>query len=182
MICLQGDDSYISSLAAFFYPLYFSAIETWFLLLPLLVTQVGLAQTRPLMAFAPPRVADNLKAPEGQVVMLKALARGVQIYECKVKPDNPNQFEWILKAAQADLFDNKGKKIGKHYAGPTWEANDGSKVVGEVKARAKAPNPSAIPWLLLQAKSQAGDGMFSKVTYIQRVDTVAGIAPAQKCD
>jgi len=53
------------------------------------------------------------------------------------------------------------KKIGKHYAGPTWESNDGSKVVGEVKARDDGPAPTAIPWLLLSAKSTSGNGAFS---------------------
>jgi len=46
-----------------------------------------------------------------------------------------------------------GNKIAKHYAGTTWESNDGSKVVGEVKAKDNGPDPNAIPWLLLSAKS-----------------------------
>ena len=153
-----------------------------FLIFPLLMAPVMLAQTPPPRALtAPPVVPDNLKVPTGQVVQLEAQARGVQLYECKAVVARPSQFEWIFKAPQAILFDNKGNKIGQHFAGPTWEANDGSLVVGLVKASAK-PNPSAIPWLLLQAKSHKSNGTFSAVTYIQRVDTVAGVAPAQKCD
>lgn len=93
----------------------------------------------------PPTVPDNLKVPDGQVVLLKALGKGVQIYTCKAKTDDPSKFEWTFKAPEADLFNHKGEKIGKHYGGPTWEANDGSKVVGKVQARADAPDASAIP-------------------------------------
>jgi Protein of unknown function (DUF3455) len=130
----------------------------------------------------PPTVPDNLKVPDGQLVLLKALGKGVQIYTCKAKSDDPSKFDWTFKAPEADLFNHKGEKIGKHYGGPTWEANDGSKVVGEVKARANAPDASAIPWLLLSAQSHEGSGKFSTVTYLQRVNTVGGKAPTQGCD
>ncbi len=137
----------------------------------------------PLLAsLTPPKVPDSLKVPPGEVLRLRAQARGVQIYQCQSKADNPRQFEWTLKAPEADLFNDKNQKIGKHYPGPTWEANDGSKVVGQLKARANAPDNSAIPWLLLTAKSHEGNGIFSQITSIQRVDTVGGIAPATGCD
>ena len=80
------------------------------------------------------------------------------------------------------MFDRDGKVIGRHYAGPTWETNDGSKVVGELKAKADAKDTNAIPWLLLGTKQHEGAGVFSKVTYIHRLDTVGGKAPAQGCD
>ena len=79
-------------------------------------------------------------------------------------------------------LDEDGKKIAKHYAGPTWEANDGSKVVGEVLKKLDAKKPGAVPWLLLQAKTHEGTGTFARVTYIQRVDTEGGVAPAAGCD
>lgn len=130
----------------------------------------------------PPTVPDNLKAPQGEVLLLKSPAKGVQIYQCQSKADNPSQFEWTLKAPEAILFNDRGKKIGKHYAGPTWEANDGSMVVGQVKERANSPDKRAIPWLLLTAKSHQGNGVFSRVTSIQRVDTVGGKAPDNGCN
>ena len=76
----------------------------------------------------------------------------------------------------------KDKKIGKHYAGPTWESNDGSKVVGEVKANDDGPDATAIPWLLLSAKATSGQGVFSPVKSIQRLYTSGGKAPAAGCD
>jgi Protein of unknown function (DUF3455) len=128
-----------------------------------------------------PVVPDKLKPPATQTLTLETRARGVQIYECRASKDNPTRFEWVFIAPEAELFDSSGKKIGKHYAGPTWESNDGSKVVGEVKARDDGPDANAIPWLLLSAKSAAGTGQLSRTASIQRVQTVGGKAPADGC-
>ncbi len=129
-----------------------------------------------------PATPDAIAIPATQGVIVKALGKGVQIYVCKSKESAPTAFEWTLKAPEAELFDDAGKKIGKHYAGPTWEAADGSKVVGKLKAKVDAPEGSAIPWLLLNAQSNEGDGLFAKVRSIQRVATVGGKAPAGGCD
>jgi Protein of unknown function (DUF3455) len=129
----------------------------------------------------PPVVPENLRAPAGQVLLLEARAYGVQIYECNANKTNPVRFEWTFIAPEADLFDRAGRKIGKHYAGPTWELNDESVVQGEVKARDDGPDAGAIPWLLLQAKSTSGDGVFGPTQIIQRMQTVGGKAPAQGC-
>ena len=128
-----------------------------------------------------PEVPEALKVPATQVLSLETQAAGVQIYECKASKDDPTRFEWAFKAPEAELFDSAGKKIGRHYAGPTWESNDGSKVVGEVRARDNGPDPKAIPWLLLSAKSTSGSGVFSKTQSIQRLQTTGGIAPAEGC-
>jgi hypothetical protein len=132
--------------------------------------------------------------PEDQKVVLRAAASGVQIYTCAgkslrdadgdsaVKDSADVSFEWTLKAPEADLFDANGRAIGRHYAGPTWELMDGSEVVGKFKARADAPAPGAIAWLLLEAKSNAGRGVLAKVKSVQRVDTKGGEVPAGGCD
>jgi hypothetical protein len=116
------------------------------------------------------------------VLLCSAKATGVQIYECRAGKDDRTHYEWSFKAPEADLFDAKGEKLGRHYAGPTWEASDGSKVVGEVKGRCPASDANAIPWLLLNAKQHEGNGIFSHVTSIQRVETAGGKAPAGGCD
>jgi hypothetical protein len=126
-----------------------------------------------------PTVPPSLQAPAGSTLYLEALASGVQIYECTRKPDST--YEWTFKAPEATLTARSGQFLGKHYAGPTWEAVDGSTVVGEVKARAPAPSPSAIPWLLLTAKSNSGVGTFASAKVVQRVATVEGIAPTRGC-
>lgn len=121
--------------------------------------------------------------PEGQAKSLEVTtAEGaVQIYTCAPKKDNPDQFEWTLKAPEATLLDSKGYKVGKHYGGPTWEGNDGSKVIGIADKRQSKPAPNAIPWLFLPAKAE-GKGIFSGVEHIQRLHTEGGVAPATGCD
>jgi phosphoglycerol transferase MdoB-like AlkP superfamily enzyme len=119
------------------------------LLIILMIIIIGILVAFLRRPIPPPTVPEDLKVQDWQVVLLKALGRGVQIYTCKAKSDDPSKLEWTFKAPEADLFNHKGEKIGKHYAGHTWEANDGSKVVGEVKARADEPDASAIPWLLV---------------------------------
>ena len=125
-------------------------------------------------------VPESLRVPDGQALLLRAAARGAQIYTCKVKTAEPPAFEWALKAPEAELFDQSGARIGRHYAGPTWESADGSRVVGEVMQRSAVQG--AIPWLLLRAKSNEGAGLFASVKYVQRVDTVGGVAPSAGCD
>jgi hypothetical protein len=127
------------------------------------------------------KVPESLKVPANQVLALEAYASGVQIYECRAAEDDPLRYEWVFKAPEAELFDSAGKRIGRHYAGPTWESNDGSRVVGDVKARDNGPDPDAIPWLLLSAKSTSGTGVFSRTRSIQRMNTVGGKAPADGC-
>ncbi|MDZ8189172.1 MAG: DUF3455 domain-containing protein [Nostoc sp. ChiSLP02] len=126
------------------------------------------------------QVPKNLQVPPGQSLLLKASAKGSQIYVCKAKSDNPNSFEWTLKAPDAVLFNEQGQQIGKHYAGPTWELNDGTKVVAQAKAN--APQANTIPWLLLSERSHQGNGILNKVNWIQRLNTVGGKAPASGCD
>jgi len=128
----------------------------------------------------PTPVPDNLRVPEGQLLLLRTVARGAQIYTCQAKAAEPPAFEWVLKAPEADLFDPSGAKIGRHFAGPTWESVDGSRVVGEVIQR--SPVPGAIPWLLLRAKSSEGSGTLAGARYIQRLDTKGGVAPSSGCD
>ncbi len=140
------------------------------------------AVTTPGPAAAPSvQVPDALKVAPDRKLALEAHAKGVQIYQCKAKSDDPAKYEWALKAPEAELTGAGGAPVGKHYAGPTWESTDGSKVVGQVKARDPGPDASAIPWLLLEAKSTSGDGVLGRITAIQRVDTVGGKAPADGC-
>ena len=128
-----------------------------------------------------PAVPDNLKPPAAQTLKLETLAVGVQIYECQASKADPARYEWVFKAPEAALTDRAGKTLGKHYAGPTWEGNDGSKVAGAVKANSAGPDANAIPWLLLGSRSNSGSGMFGRTQSIQRVATVGGKAPASGC-
>jgi hypothetical protein len=126
---------------------------------------------------------DDLPAalkPAGISVFLEVPATGVQIYTCG--KSDAGAWTWVFKAPEAALFDTQKKQIGRHYAGPTWEALAGGKVVGAVKASAPAPEAGAIPWLLLDIKSSEGAGVFNQAKGILRVSTHGGVAPAQGCD
>ena len=135
-----------------------------------------------LAATAAAQISENLKPPATEVVLLKALGKGKQVYACKAKAGAQGQFEWVLDRPEAGLFGQDGAEIGKHYKGPTWEATDGSKVIGQVQQRADAPVSNAVPWLLLKAASNQGTGTFGRVTYIQRLDTAGGAPPVEGCD
>jgi hypothetical protein len=87
------------------------------------------------------RVPVKLMPPAGHVMLFKAKAVGAQIYVCKAKADDPDRFGWMLKAPDADLFDEASRKIGRHTAGPAWEASeDGGKVIGTLIEKTPAPN------------------------------------------
>ena len=123
-----------------------------------------------------------LKVQPGQVLTHVLKGTGVQIYVCRADQADPAKYQWEFKAPEAELTTSRGKLAGKHYAGPTWEAEDGSKVVARVIAGARNDDPNAIPWLLLSATSNSGPGIFAKTTGIQRLYTVSGKAPTEGCD
>ena len=89
-----------------------------------------------------------------------------------------NGTSWAFVEPVATLFSDADyhEKVGTHYLGPTWESNSGSKVVA-ARLTGCTPDPTAIPWLLLQTVSTDGPGIFGSVTYIQRVNTKGGLAP-----
>jgi hypothetical protein len=122
-----------------------------------------------------PEVPPSLKAPAGEKLVFQAHATGWQIYVCQAGADR--KLAWVLKGPEAELFDTTGVLIGQHSAGPLWKHNDGSQVTGKLVARQDAPEPDAIPWLLLQATSHTGTGILSSVTTIQRVHTKGGQPP-----
>jgi hypothetical protein len=126
-------------------------------------------------------VPAKLQPAAGQRAVATVPAVGVQIYECRAAKDKPGQYEWAFVAPEAELYDRKGGKLGRHYAGPHWEALDGSRIAATLVERAPAPAADAIPWLLLAARSAGPQGRFSAVTSIQRVNTVGGVAPASGC-
>jgi Protein of unknown function (DUF3455) len=128
-----------------------------------------------------PDVPDNLKAPQGEEVLLQTHATGFQIYVCQAGTDQ--KLAWTLKAPEAELFDAQGKIIGHHFAGPSWKLNDGSEATGKFAAKHDAPEPNAIPWLLVTVATHAGTGILTRATSIQRIHTKGGVAPeASSCD
>jgi hypothetical protein len=114
--------------------------------------------------------SQHLKVPAGHKVAFHAYAEGVQIWSW-------NGTSWVFQKPEAVLYAGASGIVGIHDGGPTWESKSGSYVVATVLDRA-TPNPDAIPWLLLGAVDSEGPGIFHLVTFIQRVNTTGGLAPA----
>lgn len=121
-----------------------------------------------------PTIPGNLKPAANETLALQARASGDQIYTC-------DGSAWVFTKPDAKLFTKSGKQIGSHFAGPTWEWSDGSRVTGKVVANA-TPDPDSIPWLLLTATDHQGDGVLRHVSSMQRLSTKGGKAPANGCD
>jgi hypothetical protein len=120
----------------------------------------------------PANLCESLQVPAGNEVAFHTYAVGVQVYRW-------NGTTWGFVGPVANLFadHNYRGQVGTHYGGPTWESNSGSKVVGRRVADC-SPSPNAIPWLRLEAVTTEGSGIFNGVTFVQRVNTTGGTAPA----
>ena len=129
-----------------------------------------------------PEVPAAIQVPEGNKVSFHAYAVGVQIYHATLSP--AGALVWTFTGPEAVLYDSDGNVVGIHYAsaaGPTrpaWETESGSLVIGAVVPPRVTVDSSAIPWLLLRAVTNSGPGVLDGTTYIQRVNTAGGLAPA----
>lgn len=135
-------------------------------------------------ALTAPEMPAAVAAPAGAQLFYRTFAQGAQIYTCTAPAAGATGGpSWVFKAPQATLYDDRCVEVGSHFVGPTWKiTKDGSQVVGKKVADAASPNAGAIPWLLLSGASTSGSGMFGAVTYVNRIDTVGGAAPASGCD
>jgi Protein of unknown function (DUF3455) len=126
---------------------------------------------------AEPEVPGTIAVEAGHKLFLVGHAVGVQIYSCNTTASG---FSWGFVAPRADLYDDNGKLIVTHFGGPTWQAKDGSAVVGQ-RVDGVTVDPTAIPWLKLSAASTTAgpDGdRLANTTFIQRIATTGGLAPA----
>jgi hypothetical protein len=128
-----------------------------------------------------PLVGDKLKVPAGHTVLLKADAKGVQIYK---SIEDGGKLKWVFEAPLAKLFDAGGKFAGYHFEGPAWESADGSRVrkIDDKDAVIKDDAPNAkedVPWLLIKVKADEGkDGALGKAVYVHRINTKGGQPPS----
>jgi hypothetical protein len=146
------------------------------ILLVLALAATSLAITAvPSLAARQDRVPEDLRVPDGHRLVLSALGRGVQVYDCPAGA-------WVLREPAAAILRGE-RTVAIHYAGPTWQSvKDGSKViVTGARVEVKAPHPERdIPWLLLPTTG-TGPGLFGEVRYIQRLATRGGVAPTGAC-
>ena len=139
---------------------------------------VGVA-AQPLSRLRMPEVPPALEIPDGNVLSFVTEAEGVQVYACAQDPDS-GALAWTFERPAALLFGKWGLVIGHHYEGPTWEGLDDSFVAASDPR--SFPVDGAIPWLRLTGTGFGGEGMFSKVTYIHRLNTEQGLAPDSGCE
>jgi hypothetical protein len=144
----------------------------------LTIVLAGFATSANAQSIARPSVPDTIKASAGEEVVLIAHASGSQIYTCDA---SGGAYAWKLKAPDAELRDAKGNSIGHHFAGPTWKHIDGSEVTGKVTAKVDSAETDSIPWLLVTATGHSGNGVFTRITTIQRIHTKGG-KPAASAD
>ena len=126
----------------------------------------------PAPSLAGARVPDAIAAT-GDTPVATFHAEGAQIYDCEANAKG--KLAWQFREPIAILLMN-GKTVGRHYAGPSWELADGSRIVGRVAASAPGTTPKDIPWLKLDATSQPETGRLAGTTVIQRINTKGGVA------
>lgn len=122
-----------------------------------------------------PPACGSITAPEGNKLAFHVYAKGVQVYRF-------NGATWDFVAPVATLYaePNFFGEVGTHYVGPHWESKSGSKVkAARVQDTGCTPDPTAIAWLLLKKTETSGNGIFSKITYVQRTNTTGGLAPVE---
>ena len=129
----------------------------------------------------PTEIPSAIAAPSGSILVVTLKGAGLQHYECRAKADAAGGYDWVFVAPEAVLKDAGDASVGRHYAGPTWEYGDGSKVTGKGIAMAAAPQAGNIPWLLLKGTAAGTPGALAAVTYVQRTNTSGGTAPSDPC-
>jgi hypothetical protein len=122
--------------------------------------------------------ASSIDPPQGERVVTTT-ASGIQVYSCEY--DAQHHLAWVFKSPQATLYDTSGHALIMHSAGPSWEAEDGSRIVGHVIAQTPSDTAASVPQLLLETRSTAASGTLSAIRYVQRVNTVGGMMPAAPC-
>jgi hypothetical protein len=123
-----------------------------------------------------PDVPAAIRVPDGNVLLFRGFAAGSQNYECVGST-------WTFRQPKAVLVSDSGEQLGIHGRGPFWASYDGSSVVGSAPVSAPGRDPAQdVPLLLLRGTPGDADGQFASVTYIQRLDTRGGAAPAGACD
>ena len=122
-----------------------------------------------------PEGCSSVVVDEGHKLAFHVYAKGSQVYRW-------NGAGWDFVAPVATLYaeQNYFGEVGTHYVGPRWESKSGSKVKAvRVLNSGCSPDPTAIPWIKLQATENNGPGIFKDVTFIQRTNTTGGTIPTE---
>ncbi|HXO91656.1 MAG TPA: DUF3455 domain-containing protein [Stellaceae bacterium] len=143
----------------------------------------------------PPNIPDVLRVPDGNKAFREGDAIGTQDYICL--PTG-----WAFFGPQATLFNEHDEQIITHFLSPnpfeqapnpfenglpraTWQDSEDTSKVWARTIASVSVEPGAIPWYLLQVvgaqDGPTGGDELSETTYIQRLNTVGGLAPTTPC-
>jgi hypothetical protein len=147
----------------------------------------------------PPPVPTGIEVPEGNRLFFVGHAFGTQNYICLPSATSPTGVAWTPTGPQANLFDRHDRQITTHFLSPnpdepgvaraTWQHSDDTSAVW-AKAIVTSDDPNfveagAIPWLRLEvvgdSRGPNGGRALSDTTWIQRLNTTGGSAPATGC-
>ena len=142
------------------------------------------ATARPAPQTAPGDLLDPRTYDANSRLFLVLHATGVQKYTCQANGT------WLFTDPEATLFKTNGapKPVGSHFLNfatgrPVWQFKDGSSVEA-ARTQSASGGAGNIAWLLLQAvdtTSGADGDRLSRTTWIQRLNTSGGVAPAGTC-
>jgi hypothetical protein len=142
----------------------------------------GCASTPMMKPYDQSMLPAAVQVPAGNRIAMETVGMGEITYECRAKLNMAGQYEWVFVGPDAKLLDRGGRQVGRYYGPPaTWENMDGSKVTATQLAVAPAAVGS-IPLQLVKANPAMGSGAMTGTTYIQRVATRGGLAPAAACE
>lgn len=146
-----------------------------------------------------PPVPDGIEVPEGNRPFLVGRAFGTQNYICLPSATAPAGVAWTLFGPQANLFTDHDRQIMTHFISPnpdesgvlraTWQDSDDTSAAW-ARAVATSSDPAyveagAIPWLKLEVvgteKGPTHGRRMTVTTFIQRLNTTGGVAPATGC-
>ncbi len=169
------------------------------------VLAVGLMVSLPQAVHAqdvtPPPVPTKIQVPEGNEAFLLGRGVGTQNYVCSpcdaTKPNCPLGVAFTLFTPQATLFDDEGEQIITHFFSPnpvqnnairvTWEDSRDTSRVWATLVNSEVVRTDSVAWLLLNVKDTGtqvgptGGDRLTKTTFIQRLNTLGGLAPATGC-
>jgi hypothetical protein len=145
-----------------------------------LVLAAVAAAGNPLPQTSPGDPLDPRTYEPASKPFLAAHATGVQKYACQANGT------WLFTDPEATLFKLPGARtpIATHFLNvfsgrPVWQFKDGSAVEAARTASASA-GAANIPWLLLRAAANI-PGRLGNATWVQRLNTSGGVAPAGAC-
>jgi Protein of unknown function (DUF3455) len=148
----------------------------------LALTACASNMSAPTMAFSQAGLPAAVQVPTGHKVVMETVGVGQITYACRAKKDMAGQYEWVFVGPNAKLLDRSGQRVGTYYGPPaTWASLDGSQLTATQLAVASV-GTGHIPLQLVKANPAMGMGAMQGVTYIQRVKTQGGVAPAVACD